>query len=51
MVKNLYGPHSEKTCLQDFANNTDADQPAHALASVLKFCMYIVELLYFTDSE
>ena len=25
----LYGPRREKNCLQVFANNTGADQPAH----------------------
>ena len=24
-----FGPRREKTCLRGFANNTDADQPAH----------------------
>ena len=28
----LYGPRCEKTCLQRFANNTGADQPAHLLS-------------------
>ena len=25
----LFGPQRERTCLRGFANNTDADQPAH----------------------
>ena len=32
-----YGPQSEKTCLQRFAKNTDADQPAHLRSLISTF--------------
>ena len=38
------GPRREKTCLQGFANNTGADQPAHphSLISAFVIRLYII---------
>ena len=38
------GPRREKTCLQGFANNTGADQPAHPhnLISAFVIRLYII---------
>ena len=33
----IYGPQHEKTCLQRFANNTGADQPAHPRSLISTF--------------
>ena len=33
----LYGPRCEKTCLRRFANNKDADQPAHPSSLISAF--------------
>ena len=38
-----YGPHREKTCLWDFANNTDEDQPAHPCSLTSAFVIRFVE--------
>ena len=41
----IYGPQREKTCLGGFANNKDADQPAHLRrlisAFVIRFLLSI----------
>ena len=36
----LYGPKREKTCLQGFANNTGADQPAHPRSLISTFVIH-----------
>ena len=33
----LFGPRREKTCLQRFANNNGADQPAHSRSVISAF--------------
>ena len=59
-LRRLYGPRREKTCLQLFANNTGADQPAHPRslisAFVIRFLLSIIsrldtsKILKFLDS-
>ena len=46
MLKNhysLYRPRREKTCLRGFANNTGADQPAHAGSLISTFVIRLME--------
>ena len=38
-----YGPRREKTCLQRFANNTGADQPAHTRSLISAFVFRFLE--------
>ena len=38
-----FGPHREKTCLGGFANNTDADQPAHPRSLISAFVIRFLE--------
>ena len=38
-----FGPRREKTCLQWFANNTGADQPAHPRSLISTFVIRLVE--------
>ena len=42
-VKMIYGPQWEKTCLQGFANNTGADQPAHPRRLISAFLIRVLE--------
>ena len=37
------GPHREKTCLREFANNTGADQPAHPRSLISAFVIRLLE--------
>ena len=37
------GPWREKTCLQEFANNTGADQPAHTRSLLSAFVIRFLE--------
>ena len=37
------GPRREKTCLRGFANNTDADQPAHRRSLISAFVIRVLE--------
>ena len=39
----LYGPGHQKTCLQGFANNTGADQPAHPRNLISAFVIHLLE--------
>ena len=39
----LYGPQREKTCLQGFANNKGADQPAHPHSLISTFVICLLE--------
>ena len=39
----IYGPQREKTCLGEFANNTGADQPAHARSLISAFVVCFSE--------
>ena len=39
----LNGPRHEKTCLRRFANNTGADQPAHARSLISAFVIRVLE--------
>ena len=39
----LYGPRWEQTCLLEFANNTGADQPAHARSLISAFVIQVLE--------
>ena len=39
----IYGPGREKTCLQGFANNTGADQPAHQRSLISAFVIRFLE--------
>ena len=41
----LNGPRSNKTCLQGFANNTGADQPAHPRSLISAFVIRFWESL------
>ena len=36
-IATINGPQQEKTCLQGFANNTGADQPAHPRSLISAF--------------
>ena len=38
-----YGPRREKTCLQGFANNTGANQPAHPRSLICAFVISVLE--------
>ena len=38
-----YGPRREKPCLRGFANNTDADQPAHPRSLISAFVIHFLE--------
>ena len=42
-IQSLYGPRGEKTCLQGFANNTGADQPAHPRSLISAFVIHFLE--------
>ena len=39
----LIGPRREKTCLRRLANNTGADQPAHARSLISAFVIRLLE--------
>ena len=39
----IIGPQREKTCLQGFANNTGADQPAHPRSLISAFVIRFLE--------
>ena len=43
MVRFLFGPQREKTCLRGFANNTGADQPAHPRSLISAFVIRFLE--------
>ena len=43
MVKCSNGLGSEKTCLQGFANNKGADQPAHPRSLISDFVIPVLE--------
>ena len=38
----IYGPRRQKTCLQRFANNTGADQPAHPRSLISTFVIRLL---------
>ena len=38
-----YGPRREKTCHRGFANNTDADQPAHPCSLICAIVIRVLE--------
>ena len=38
-----FGPHREKTCLREFANNTGAHQPAHPRSLISAFVISVLE--------
>ena len=38
----IYGPRREKTCLQWFANNKGADQPAHTRSLISAFVIRLL---------
>ena len=38
-----YGPWCEKTCLQRFANNNGADQPAHPCSLISTFVIRLLQ--------
>ena len=40
---NIYGPRREKTCLQWFAKNSGADQPAHPRSLISAFVFRFLE--------
>ena len=42
-----FGPRREKTCLQGFANNTGADQPAHPCSLISAFAIGFLERTIF----
>ena len=48
-----YGPRQEKTCLRGFANNKDADQPAHprSLVSAFAFAYWKVSYLNLLQAD
>ena len=39
----INGPRREETCLWVFANNTDADQPAHTRRLISAFAIRVLE--------
>ena len=39
----LFGPRRVKTCLREFANNKDADQPAHPRSLIIAFVIRLFE--------
>ena len=41
--RKAYGPRREKTYLQGFANNTDADQAAHPRSLISAFVIRVLE--------
>ena len=43
----LIGPRREKTCLQGFANNTVADQPAHPHSLISAFVIRFLKSTMF----
>ena len=43
LIMVLYGPRREKTCLRWFANNKDADQPAHPRRLISAFVIRVLE--------
>ena len=43
VCQTLIGPQCEKTCLQGFANNKGADQPAHPRSLIIAFVIHILE--------
>ena len=47
-ILNIYGPRSEKTCLQVFANNTGADQPGHLHSLISTFVIRFLESIVCT---
>ena len=48
-----YWPRREKTCLRGFANNKDADQPAHprSLVSAFAFAYWKVSYLNLPQTD
>ena len=42
-MSKIYGPRREKTCLWGFANNKDADQPAHPGSPISAFVFRLLE--------
>ena len=46
MASNKFGPRRLKTCLQRFANNTGADQPAQPRSPINAFVMRIFRKYY-----
>ena len=39
-MRQTYEPHHEKTCFVPYANNNDADQPAHLISAfVVRHCL------------
>ena len=47
VLQPINGPQREKTCLRGFANNTGADQPAHALSLISAFVIRFLESIIF----
>ena len=43
MDQPIYGPRREKTCLPGFANNKDANQPAHSRSLISAFVIRLLE--------
>ena len=43
MSQLIYGPRREKTCLQGFVNNKDADQPAHPGSLISAYIIHLLE--------
>ena len=41
----IIGPEREKICLQGFANNTGADQPAHPSSLISAFVIHFLEII------
>ena len=46
--KYIIGPRGKKTCLQEFANNTGADQPAHRRSLISSFGFAFWKVSYLT---
>ena len=42
-----YGPRSDQTCLQWFANNKGADQPAHPRSLISALVIRLLESMIF----
>ena len=42
-LREPYGPGREKTCLQRFANNQGADQPAHSRSLISAFVICLLK--------
>ena len=50
MIKLMYEPGHEKTCIMSYANNKGADQPAHPRSLISAFVVHCLDSIISLDS-